>query len=66
MKRLLTVGAIGSLLTACGGEGARISDEPFCAAVLPAVAAFMEQARQTHPTPDDPRYGGTVVVGNYG
>jgi len=58
---LLVAGACG------GGEPASVvSDEPFCRAVLPRVASYMERARAEHPVPDDPRYGGTVVVGNYG
>jgi peptide/nickel transport system substrate-binding protein len=57
-----------ALMAACGGDGASTvaSSEPFCQEVLPAVAAFMEEAREEHPVPDDPRYGGTVVLGNYG
>ncbi len=58
-----------ALLTACGGERgpefARSAD-PFCQAVWPAVDAYLSEARAAHPTPDDDRYGGTVVVGNIG
>jgi len=39
-----------------------VSGDPFCQQVLPRVAAYMERARAEHPTPSDPRYGGTVVV----
>jgi peptide/nickel transport system substrate-binding protein len=67
MRRTKTFGAVGLLLTACGGEsGPGPSQDAFCVGALAAVATFMEEARQTHPTPDDPRYGGTLVVGNYG
>lgn len=66
MKKVLTV-AVGSLLAACGGGGAvEIAGDPFCQAVMPRVAAYVEQARAEHPTPSDPRYGGTVVVGAIG
>ncbi|HET9949957.1 MAG TPA: ABC transporter substrate-binding protein [Longimicrobiales bacterium] len=66
MKRILALGA-AAVATACGGtEGAIAGGDPFCREVLPRVAAFMEQASAAHPVPDDPRYGGTVVVGNYG
>jgi peptide/nickel transport system substrate-binding protein len=64
MKRLLILGCTG-ILTACGGDGSEPSREAFCTEALTAVATFMEQARATYPTPDDARYGGTVVVGNY-
>jgi peptide/nickel transport system substrate-binding protein len=57
--------AIGLVTAACG-DGETVSDDPFCQAVLPRVAAFLEESRRANPTPDDPRYGGTVVVGNYG
>jgi len=53
-------------IAACGGDdggpGGNWS-EPFCADVMPRVGAFLEQARNDHPAPDDERYGGTVVVG---
>ncbi len=50
---------------ACGGDGGGdlASADPFCQRVVPAVEAFMTQARADHPTPSDDRYGGTVVVG---
>src|SRR5690606_23578294 len=66
MKRILALGA-AAVATACTGtEGAVAGGDPFCGEVLPRVAAFMEHASAAHPVPDDPRYGGTVVVGNYG
>jgi peptide/nickel transport system substrate-binding protein len=34
--------------------------------VLPAVDAYMAETGPRHPTPDDPRYGGTLVVGSIG
>jgi peptide/nickel transport system substrate-binding protein len=66
MKRLMTLGA-AFLGAACGaGDGGVVSNDPFCQQVMPAVQAYMADARAANPTPDDPRYGGTVVVGNYG
>ena len=66
MRRVLALGAV-SVVAACGGgDGAAIPDDPFCQQVLPAVVAFMQEARAANTAPDDPRYGGTVVVGNYG
>lgn len=66
MKRSVALGA-AILATACGGgSDAVVSNDPFCQRVLPAVEAFMAEARDANPTPDDPRYGGTVVVGNIG
>lgn len=54
-------------LGACGGDGGgSVGDSAFCAEVLPRVEAFLEQARADHPTPDDERYGGTIVVGTIG
>lgn len=35
----------------------------FCDSVRPKVRAFVAHAKAEYPTPDDPRYGGTVVVG---
>lgn len=54
------------LAAAACGDGRTASDDPFCQAVMPRVAAFLEQGRAAHPTPSDPRYGGTVVVASYG
>ncbi|MBM4183278.1 MAG: hypothetical protein FJ207_03530 [Gemmatimonadetes bacterium] len=66
MKKVLAIAA-GSVLAACGGgDSTEVSGDPFCQAVLPRVAAYMEQARSQHPTPSDPRYGGTVVIGSIG
>jgi len=50
-------------LVACDVDENPVAQETFCREVLPRVAAFMERARLEHPTPEDPRYGGTVVVG---
>jgi peptide/nickel transport system substrate-binding protein len=71
MKKALALGAALALgVTACGGggssDGMEISSDPFCQQVMPKVQAYMAQARKEHPTPDDPRYGGTVVVASYG
>ena len=66
--RRSTVCAVATLvLAACGGEGGSSDGyAAFCAEVLPRVEAYLEQARADHPTPDDERYGGTVVVGAIG
>lgn len=65
MKRIVLLGT-AITLAACGGDGAVVSSDPFCQQVLPAVDAFMAQAGAENPTPDDPRYGGTVVVAGIG
>jgi peptide/nickel transport system substrate-binding protein len=68
MKKLIAFGALMAA-AACGGDdgaGAVASSDPFCQEVLPRVGEFMEQAREERPTPDDERYGGTVVVGSIG
>lgn len=66
MKRLVALGA-SVWLVACGdggsGAGATASTAGFCAEAMAAVDAFLAKAAAEHPTPDDPRYGGTVVVG---
>ncbi len=55
------------LLVGCGGgEATRTAADPFCQRVEPAVDAWLQEARARHPAPDDPRYGGTVVVGTIG
>jgi peptide/nickel transport system substrate-binding protein len=67
MKTTFAIAAASAALTACGGGGdVATSGDPFCQQVLPRVAAFMEQSRAAYPTPSDPRYGGTVVVGGIG
>src|SRR5690606_2186681 len=56
-------------LAACGGDGGArgvASSDPFCQEVIPRVDAFMAEAREANPTPDDERYGGTVVVAGIG
>jgi peptide/nickel transport system substrate-binding protein len=51
-------------LAACSsGDRALTSSDPFCQQVIPAVEAFMAEAAEANPTPDDMRYGGTVVMG---
>ncbi|HSG47038.1 MAG TPA: ABC transporter substrate-binding protein [Longimicrobiales bacterium] len=42
------------------------SSDSFCAEVLPAVDAFLEQARGQNPVQDAAQFGGTVVVGALG
>lgn len=67
-KRNLAIATVVGL-SACGGDGAGpavVSSDPFCGQVLPAVEAYMAQAREDHPVPGDDRYGGTVVVGGIG
>lgn len=63
-RNLAIAAAIG--VSACGGEGAPVSSDPFCAEVLPAVESYITQARIDHPAPEDARYGGTVAVGGIG
>ncbi|HSG07426.1 MAG TPA: ABC transporter substrate-binding protein [Longimicrobiales bacterium] len=69
MKRMVCVAA-ALAACACGGEGGADSVASayggFCAEVQPSVAAFLERSAAAHPTPDDPRYGGTLVVGAIG
>jgi peptide/nickel transport system substrate-binding protein len=67
MKKVFVLG-MTVVATACGGDGGgrTASSDPFCQRVLPAVDAFMAEQRAQHPTPQDPRYGGTVVVGAIG
>jgi peptide/nickel transport system substrate-binding protein len=71
--RPLPLCAVGTtlLLAACGGEPsgrpgggplALASDAPFCEPVVTAVRAAYEAQAAARPVPDDPRYGGTVVV----
>lgn len=58
------------LISGCAGDqaGAPASDasSAFCATVGPKVDAYLASATQEHPVPDDPRYGGTVVVATVG
>ncbi len=59
--------AASAALAACGSNEATVaSNDPFCQQVIPTVTAFMAEARSAHPTPDDPRYGGTAVVATIG
>jgi peptide/nickel transport system substrate-binding protein len=58
--------AVAGVLGACSGGDDGVSQDAFCTQAMAAVSSFMTEARRSHPTPDDPRYGGTVVVGNYG
>jgi peptide/nickel transport system substrate-binding protein len=65
-RALVGVAPLGVwLCAACGGErpAASVHTAAFCDSVQPRVAAFLARARAEHPTPSDPRYGGTVVVG---
>ncbi len=67
LKRILIVGVVSVVAACAGGEQQRqVASDPFCQQVIPAVDAFMAEARAQTPTPDDPRYGGTAVVGTIG
>lgn len=68
MKRLVAVGLVVGAAAACGGEGGTrtASSDPFCQEVQPRVQAWVAAQREAVPAPDDPRYGGTVVVGTIG
>jgi len=59
-----------AVLSACGGDGGTrarpVPNVAFCQDVLPRVDAWVAQAREANPTPDDPRFGGTAVVGTIG
>lgn len=64
-----------ALLAACGGDRpgadepralALSSTVPFCEPVVAAVRAWYGEQAERHPLPDDPRYGGTVVVAGGG
>lgn len=70
MRKLLVLGLVG-MVAACGGDGdgaaeRSASSAPFCQEVVPRVEAYVAEAREAHPTPDDPRYGGTVVTASIG
>lgn len=72
MRKLLVLGLV-SAVAACGGDGdgdeaadRSASSDPFCQEVVPRVEAYLAEAREAHPTPDDPRYGGTVVTASIG
>lgn len=66
MRKTFILGAAVVAAACGGGSDAPVSESAFCREALASVAAFMEQARREHPSPNDPRYGGTVVVGDYG
>ncbi|NJD18477.1 MAG: hypothetical protein FIA95_04245 [Gemmatimonadetes bacterium] len=69
MKRIVCLG-LALALPACGSEGEpesySVASDPFCQGVMPRVEAFLARAEADHPTPDDERYGGRVVVGTIG
>jgi peptide/nickel transport system substrate-binding protein len=65
--------ALGAAVSACGsdyGSGETAAGpqslETFCADVQPKVEAFISRMEQENPSPQDPKYGGTVVVGVIG
>ena len=59
-------------LAACGADSDAppatpdFPNEAFCQEHLPAVEAFLAESRAAHPVPDDPRYGGTAIMGSIG
>lgn len=66
MRRMLVLAACA--LGACGGDtrpdsGPDAGIDGFCERAMASVDAFLARARADHPTPPDPRYGGTAVVG---
>jgi len=67
MKKLTLLAATAALV-ACGGPDATrtVSNDPFCQQVIPAVDAWLTQARASNPTPEDGRYGGMAVVASVG
>ena len=69
MRRLATLG-LATALFACGGDAREetyaVAGDPFCQQVMPRVEAFLARARQEHPTPGDPRYGGRLVAATIG
>lgn len=79
MAHLRPIRALGTgallVVAACGGDApdrpelpplAVSSDAPFCQSVAQAVNAYHAEQSAAHPRPDDPRYGGTVVVAGGG
>ena len=67
MKKTLFAGMLFVMAACGGGDAERVaSADPFCQRVVPAVDAFMAEAREENPAPDDERYGGTVVVAGIG
>ena len=64
LRFVLALGVLG-LAAGCGPEGAP-EQVAFCAPVLERVAAYAEAQASAHPVPNDPRYGGTVVVAGGG
>jgi peptide/nickel transport system substrate-binding protein len=68
MKKLFAFGLVG-LAAACGGDeaGGPVSfSDPFCDDVIPRVQTWVAEQREANPVPDDPRYGGTAVLGSIG
>ena len=68
-KVLAVVAASMALLAAaCGrqepADTGGLSSATFCDSVSAHVKAWLARAEADHPVPDDPRYGGTVVIGD--
>ena len=64
----LPVLVLAASMAACdaGPTERPVPDVAFCQEVLPAVEAYVAQARTANPVPEDPRYGGTAVLGSIG
>lgn len=67
MKKLTLLAATAALV-ACGGPDATrtVSNAPFCQQVIPAVDAWLAEARASNPAPENDRYGGMAVVASVG
>jgi peptide/nickel transport system substrate-binding protein len=65
-RAFLTVIAVLAVGACGGGKAGPPAADAFCASVLPKVDSFEAKMKAEHPTPKDPRYGGTVVVGTIG
>lgn len=64
----MILGAILGMAACDAGDMSQrpVPNVPFCQEVLPAVDSFMAVSRAAYPVPDDPRYGGTAVLGSIG
>lgn len=68
--RALAFAALAPLVAAsCGGDGEPRPvtwSDPFCADVMPRVAAWLDSVSAAAPPPPDDRYGGTLVAAGIG
>ena len=60
LRFALALGAVGFAM-GCGSD-ASPELTAFCTPVLERIAAYADAQATAHPLPDDPRFGGTVVV----